>query len=120
MNLKVIFTVYGIYNILLGLAFIFIPGPTMGSAGLTPTPDLNATYQIWGVALIGIGWIAFKLRDADGNESLIGVAKSFIVVTALSVIVTIYHMTLGFSGPPIYVNILINLIAFIGILQKAK
>lgn len=51
MNLKVIFTIYGIYNILLGLAFIFMPGPTMGGVGITATPDLNTTHQIWGCSL---------------------------------------------------------------------
>lgn len=34
MNLIVIFTVYGIYNILLGLAFLFMPGPTITGAVL--------------------------------------------------------------------------------------
>lgn len=120
MNLKLIFIIYGIYNILLGLAFVFIPGPAMEGAGITPTPDLIATQQIWGVALIGLGWIAWTLRGAEGNESLVGVAKAFIIVTALSLVITVYHFTLGFAGPPIYINVLINLFALIGLFMKAK
>ena len=120
MNLKMIFTVYGVYNILLGLAFVLIPGPAMEGAGITPTPDLIVTQQIWGVALIGIGWIAWALRGAEGNESLVSVAKTFIVFAALSIAVTVYHFMLGFSGPPIYINVLINLFALIGLFMKAK
>ncbi len=120
MSLKLIFTIYSIYNILLGLAFIFVPSAVMDGAGITPTTDLVVTQQIWGAAIIGIGWVAFQLRGADDNAVLIGVVKSFMVVAALTLIVTAYHFTLGFAGPPIYINFLINLIVIVGIFIKTK
>jgi len=120
MNLKLIFTIYSVYSILLGLAFMFVPSTVMEGAGITPTTDLVVTQQIWGAAVIGIGWIAFQLRGADDNAALIGVAKSFMVVAALPLIVTGYHFTLGFAGPPIYINFLINLFVIVGIFMKAK
>ncbi len=102
MNLKLIFTIYSVYNILLGLSFVFVPGPMMEGAGVTPTHDLIGTQQIWGAALIGIGWVAWNLRGAEGNQALIGIAKAFIVVTALPFVITLFHFTQGFSGPSIY------------------
>lgn len=120
MNLKLIFSIYGIYNILLGLSFVLLPGPMMEGAGVTPTGDLIGTQQIWGAALIGIGWIAWNLRAAEGNNDLLGIAKAFIVVTALPVLITIYHLTLGFSGPPVYMNILVNGLALIALFIKTK
>ena len=120
MNLKLIFTIYGAYNILLGLVFVIIPAQAMAGAGVTPTPDLIGTQQIWGVALIGIGWIAWGLRGSEGNESLIGVAKTFFVFTSLTLIMTVYHFTLGFAGPPVYINFLINLFVLVGLFMKAK
>ena len=120
MNLKLTFTIYGIYNILLGLAFVFIPSNVMSGAGITPTTDIIATHQIWGAALIGIGWIAFKLKEADDNKALSSVAKGFIVVAGLPVIVTIYHMMQGFAGPPIYMNIIINGLVAVFVLIKTK
>jgi hypothetical protein len=60
------------------------------------------------------------LRGAEGNESLVSVAKAFIVFAALSLVVTVYHFTLGFLGPPIYINVLINLFALVGLFMKAK
>ena len=47
MNLKLTFTIYGIYNILLGLAFVFTPSKVMSGAGITPTADIIATHQIF-------------------------------------------------------------------------
>jgi len=120
MNLKLIFTIYGIYNILMGLVFVFAPGPAMEGVGITTTPDLSVTHQIWGAALMGIGWIALKLREAEGNESLIGVAKAFIVVTALVIVVTIYHFSLGYSGNGMYANTLINGLMLVGLFMKTK
>ena len=120
MNLKLVFTIYSIYNILLGLAFVFVPSTIMKGAGVTPTADLMVTQQIWGAAVIGIGWVAFQLRGADDNAALLGVVKSFIVVSALILVVTVYHFILGFAGPPIYINFVINLFVLIGIFMKAK
>ena len=48
MNLKVIFYVYGGYNLLLGLSFVLMPAVVIQGAGLTPTGDLVVTLQIWG------------------------------------------------------------------------
>jgi hypothetical protein len=120
MKLKPIFTFYGAYNILLGLAFVFIPSQAMSGAGISPTTDVIATHQIWGAALVGIGWIAFKLKDAEGNDALVSVAKGFVVVAGLPVLVTILHLTQGFSGPAIYVNLIINGLVAILVFMKAK
>lgn len=115
-----IFTLYGGFIFLMGLSFVLIPSKAMQGAGISPTQDLIVTQQIWGVALIGLSLVAFKLREAEGNSALIGIAKTFLVITALGIIVTVYHFTLGYTGIAIYLNILISALAFIGILLKAK
>lgn len=120
MNLKVIFYVYGGYNLLLGLALVLMPSATMQGAGLTPTSDLVVTHQIWGAALMGIGLIALTLRGADGNDALRETARSFIIVCLLVVVITIYHLMIGYAGPPIFLNITINALAGGGIFMKTK
>ncbi len=121
MNLKLIFTIYSVWNILMGLAFIFVPGPAMEGAGVMPTSGLISAHQMWGAALFGIGWVSWALRGAEGNESLVGVAKTFIVITALSLVITIYHLfIIDFGGLPVYLNVIINLFALIGLFMKAK
>ncbi len=118
MNLKLIFTIYGIYNIAIGLSFIFMPGSAIQSAGITPTHELSATHQIWGAALIGIGWFALKLRRADGNKTLIGLANAFIVFAALTIIITVYHFLNGFAGPAIFLNVFIHLFTLVVLIIK--
>ena len=82
---------------------------------------MNVTQQIWGAALVGLGWIAFNLRDTDGNSALMGVAKSFLVVTGLVVALTLYHILLwDVGGAPVYINILINAAAFVLIFLKTR
>ena len=120
MNLKVIFYVYGGYNILLGLSFVLIPAVVMQGAGITPTADLIVTQQIWGTALMGIGLIALTLRGADGNDALRETARSFIIVCLLVVGITVYHLAIGYAGPPIFLNIAINALAAGGIFMKTK
>ncbi len=82
--------------------------------------DLIGTQQIWGAALIGIGWVAWNLRGTEGNQALISIAKAFIVVAALPFVITLFHFTQGFSGPSIYMNILVNGLAMIALFMKAK
>ena len=120
MNLKVIFYVYGGYNLLLGLSFVLMPAAMMQGAGITPTGDLGVTHQIWGTALMGIGLIALTLRGADGNDALRETARSFIIVCLLVAVITIDHLMLGYAGPPIFLNIAINALAGGGIFMKTQ
>ena len=92
----------------------------MEGAGIASTPDLIATQQMWGTALYGIGLIAMSLRDADNNVGLIEPVKAVMIICFLAVLVTLYHLYQGFSGPPIYMNIVVQGLAGIGILLKTK
>jgi len=120
MSLKITFLIYGIYSIIMGSVFIIFPAMAMEGVGIMPTPDLEVTQQIWGAALVGLGVIAISLKEADKEAALGGPARAVMFTAALSVIVTIYHLWLGFSGPPIFMNILIQTIFAVNIFLKTK
>jgi hypothetical protein len=120
MNLKLIFTIYGGYSILMGAAFVFIPALVIQGAGLEPNSGLIATQQAWGTYILGLGFIAFSLRNADSDENLIGPAKGIMITALLITLITLYHLIQGFSGPPIFVNILVQGLTCIGIFLKTK
>ena len=120
MQLKYILTLYGIYNIAVGVSFIFMPASAIQSTGINPTHELTATHQIWGAALIGIGWISIKLRGADGKRTLIDVARGFIVFAALTITITVYHFWVGFAGPAIFMNVIVHLLTLIGLIIQTK
>ena len=121
MSLKILFSVYGVYTILMGASFVLMPSMVMKGAGMEPTADLLLTQQIWGAALLGIGLVAWSLRGADENDALKGTVMAMAELAAIAAVVTIYHIVAkGVMGPPVILNLVVQLAAAGGIFLKIR
>ena len=120
MTVNTLFLIYSIYNILLGASFIFIPTVVMQGAGITPTPDLVVTQQIWGAGLVGIGVLAYKAKMVNDSSNFSALVLGFVLTCALVVVVTIYHLLQGISGLPVYMNLAVNTLIGFGLFIKSR
>jgi hypothetical protein len=120
MTVSTLFFIYSVYNILLGASFIFVPTVVMQGAGITPTPDLVVTQQIWGAGLVGIGVLAYKAKMVSDSNNFSALVLGFVLTCTLVVVVTIYHLVQGISGPPVYMNLAVNALIGIGLFMKSR
>tara|TARA_Y100000590_G_scaffold74114_3_gene81686 strand:+ start:2779 stop:3144 length:366 start_codon:yes stop_codon:yes gene_type:complete len=110
MNLQLIFRIAGGIMLINGLSFIIITDTFLGMAGMDVTPPLVTMAQAMGTSLIAIGILAVRTPDIAG-EAIYDYGQLFAVISVLWVLLIGYHAATGqASGPPVYGNLLINIV----------
>ena len=93
MKLNVMFTIAAVYGILIGLPLL-LAGPAVLAVGgmLTESvPDsVSMTVRFFGVTLLGLGSIAWLVRNADASKARDGIALGFTVYFALHGLTSLY------------------------------
>ncbi len=105
MNTKLTLQVYSGYSLLIGFSFLGMAGTVIEGMGITPTPELIATQQIWGAYIVGIGVLVWFLSGLEDKAFF----KGLVSLTGLVVIWSLYHIIAKDLGaPPIYINTVVN------------
>jgi hypothetical protein len=101
MKLNVVFTVAGLFMILVGLVQLFAPAAMVAGAGIgeMPSPAYLMTVRFAGVELLGLGVIAWLVRNADASKARDGVALGLTIYFALHALTSLYVQLTAVSTP---------------------
>ena len=114
MNVKLIFRIQAVLNLLNGLGALFLTKTFLEAGNFKVTEDLTTLGQFVAVTLIILGIISWRIPDISGS-AINSFGKLFALANALWFLIIGFHILTGqASGPTPYVNIV--LIAVIGIL----
>jgi hypothetical protein len=91
MKLNVMFTIAAVYGIVLGLGALFF-APQMATMGGLSAPSSGAlmTLRFVGVEELGLGLIAWFVRNADASKARDAVTLGFTIYFALHALTSLY------------------------------
>ena len=92
MKLNVVFTVTAILMVILGLAQLFPPA-TMAAASqmdTSPSSGFLMTVRFVGVEMLGLGLIAWFVRNTEASKARDGVTLGFTIYFALHALTSLY------------------------------
>ncbi|HUE98067.1 MAG TPA: hypothetical protein VMN99_02365, partial [Anaerolineales bacterium] len=69
MKLNVMFTIAAVFLIIIGLASLLAPGAMTTMGGLPASSGLFMLVRFMGVAELGLGLIAWLVRNADASKA---------------------------------------------------
>ena len=91
MKLNIMFTIAAVYGFLIGLPALFVPGVMAAAGG---TADVSSgvlmTTRFLGVELIGLGLIAWLVRNAEASKARDGVTLGLTIYFALHALTSLY------------------------------
>lgn len=91
MKLNVMFTIAAVYGIALGLFELIAPAAASAGTLSASSPGmLSMIVRFWGVAYIGLGLIAWFVRNADASKARDGVTLGFTIFFALHALTSLY------------------------------
>jgi hypothetical protein len=91
MKLNVMFTIAAVYGIALGLFELLAPAAASAGALTDSSPGmLFMIVRFWGVAYIGLGLIAWLVRNAEASKARGGVTLGLTVFFALHALTSLY------------------------------
>ncbi len=91
MKLNVMFTIAAVYGIALGLFELLTPAAASAGTLTEGMPGmLFMIVRFWGVAYIGLGLIAWLVRNAEASKARDGVTLGLTVFFALHALTSLY------------------------------
>jgi hypothetical protein len=92
MKLNIVFTIAAIFLITLGLAQLFAPAAMLVAAGsgVSPSSAYLMTVRFAGVEMLGLGLIAWLVRNADASRARDAVTLGFTIYFALHALTSLY------------------------------
>lgn len=92
MKLNLVFTVAAVLMVLLGLAQLLAPAAMVAAAysGVTPSTAHLMTIRFTGVEMLGLGLIAWLVRNTDASKARDGVTLGFTIYFALHALTSLY------------------------------
>jgi hypothetical protein len=92
MKLNVVFTIAALFMIIVGLVELLAPAAMVAAAGIEAS--LSSAYlmtaRFAGVELLGLGLIAWFVRNADSSRARDGVTLGFTIYFALHALTSLY------------------------------
>jgi len=89
MKLSVLFIITAIIAILYGVVFVIIPGPVYSLYGIESNMMLNYMGQLFGAALIAIGLIAWRSRNAADSDARKAIIFSFFIADTIGFVIAL-------------------------------
>lgn len=108
MKLRSLLILHAVVALVFGIAFVLTPTPLLSFYGVTLSPGGRVVTQLLGAAHIGIGLLAWFVRNAAESEALRAIVLGYFVATVIGFIVTLLAQlsgvmnTLGWSAVGIY------------------
>jgi len=92
MKLNIVFTIAAILMIILGLASLFAPAAMVAtvSTGIAVSTGYLMTIRFGGVEMLGLGLIAWLVRDTESSKARDGVTLGFTIYFALHALTSLY------------------------------
>jgi hypothetical protein len=90
MKLNVMFTIAAVYGFLIGLSSLLVPGTMAEAGGLQASSGLLMMVRFVGVEALGLGLIAWLVRNADASKTRDGVVLGFTIYFALHALTSLY------------------------------
>ena len=91
MKLSTMFTIAAVYEILIGLSSLVVPGPMVAAGGLQiDSTGILMIVRFMGVANLGLALIAWFVRKAEASTARDGVALGFTIFFALHALTSLY------------------------------
>ncbi len=92
MKLNIVFTIAAILMIVLGLAQLLVPAAMLAATagGATASSGFLMTIRFTGVEMLGLGLIAWLVRNAEASKARDGVTLGFTIYFALHALTSLY------------------------------
>ncbi len=91
MKLNIMFTIAAVYGIVLGLAELLVPAAAPAGMLTEDMPGmLFMVVRFWGVSYIGLGLIAWLVRNTEPSKARDGVTLGLTVFFALHALTSLY------------------------------
>lgn len=90
MKLNVMFIIAAIYGIAIGLMGLFAPQMMLTIGGLTASTGVLMSVRFLGVSELGLGLIAFFVRNTDASKARDGVTLGLTLYFALHALTSLY------------------------------
>ena len=90
MKLNVMFTIAAVYGVLNGLAALLIPATILSMGGFPASSGVLMLTRFMGVANLGLGLIAWLVRNAEASKVRDAVTLGFTVFFALHALTSLY------------------------------
>lgn len=90
MKLNVMFIIAAIYGLVVGLPSIVAPEAMMSMGGLQFPSNMLMPLRFLGVAELGLGLIAWFVRNAEASKTRDGVVLGFTLYFALHALTSLY------------------------------
>lgn len=121
MKLNIMFTIAAIYGIALGL--LDLVAPAAASAGMLTEGMPGMLFMIarfWGVAYIGLGLIAWLVRNAEASKARDGVALGLTVFFALHALTSLYGQFTDTSVSTHWIMAIVQALIAVGFFAAGK
>ena len=108
MKLNTLFIITAIVAVVFGLAFIFFAGQVYSLYGVESNSLLNYMWELFGAALLAVGLIAWRSRNAADSDSRRAIIFSFFIADAVGFVIALVGQlnnvvnALGWSTVAIY------------------
>ena len=122
MKLNVVFSIAGVLLIVLGVAQLLAPAAMVASTygGSTATTGHLMTVRFTGVEMLGLGLIAWLVRNADASKARDGVTLGFTIYFALHALTSLYGQFTDTSTSMHWVAFVIQGLLAVGFFMAGK
>lgn len=126
MKLNVLFIITAAIAILFGLAFLIIPDQTYSVYGIESIMPLNYMGQLFGAALIAIGLISWKSRNAADSDARKAIIFSFVIADVIGFVIALIGQlnkvinAVGWSTVIIYLLLALGFAKFLFTKEQQK
>jgi hypothetical protein len=117
MKLNVMFSIAGVLMILFGLVALIAPGVLL-PAGVGESTLIVG--RLNGALFIGLGLIAWLVRNAEASKARDGVTLGFTIFFALFALTSLFIQFTDTSGSSHWVDVIVNALFAIGFFMAGK
>ena len=99
MKLNVMFTIAAVYGIVFGLTLLLAPAALAPISGLPTSAQVLFSLRTNGVTLLGLGLIAWFVRNADASKARDAVTLGFTIFFALFALLSLVNQFMAAAQP---------------------
>ena len=120
MKLNIMFIIAAVYGIGLGLMSLLAPGAGTGVTMSDIPGIVSMSIRFWGVSYIGLGLIAWLVRNAEASKARDGVTLGFTVFFALHALTSLYGQFTDTSVSTHWVMATVQALIAVGFFMAGK
>ena len=114
MRIGYLFVIVAVLSLIYGLGFVLLPEQLLSLYGIKTDAGGLLFVRLFGAALVGLGVLAWFIRNADASEERRAVVLALFVLNAISVFVLLFAQLAGTVNGLGWINIAIYLLLALG------